>query len=95
MSTSDFKKRFNLAINLINLMPIVSSKGLGFYTVTLVDCSFICSNADAEGLSAIAKLLDVGLVCARTELWVSCYRKNQISQGLSKSSVTVGDWGKT
>lgn len=84
MANSNYKRKFDPSMKVINLMPIPSSKGLEFDAVISADSSFLRQGDDQQALKETAKLLYVGFTRARKQLYVSYHRENRMSHELEK-----------
>jgi len=79
LATSAYKKQYDPEKNVINVMPIPSSKGLEFDTVIILDASFISKNNTDDSLEDDIRRMYVGLTRACEKLLVSYHRDNKIS----------------
>lgn len=85
MASSAYKRKFDPAINVVNLMPTPSSKGLEFDAIISADSSFLRKGEDSgEILNEAVKLLYVGFTRARKQLCVSYHRQNNLADELKK-----------
>lgn len=89
LKNSAKKKMYSDTAELINIIPIPSSKGLEFDTVVILDGSFSPrrEDGDEDGLIEDVRRLYVGMTRAQTALMVSYHRNNKLAHSLA----TIGD----
>ncbi len=89
LASSNHKKAYDTAADVVNIMAIPSSKGLEFDTVVIVDASFesrYSATSDDGGepnLTDDVRRLYVGFTRATQNLMVTYHRDTKLTQGLS------------
>lgn len=79
--TTDDKKHYSHRGNVVHILTIMSSKGLEFPFVAVIDASFVHKGAEDE--SVVIPALYVAFTRATRELLVTSYRENSISRHLA------------
>jgi hypothetical protein len=86
LATSSNRKQFQVDADVLNLLPIGSSKGLEFERVIILDSSWQGKDdqANTSDPAADIRQLYVGLTRARSHLVISLHRHNAVSSALRK-----------
>jgi superfamily I DNA/RNA helicase len=91
LATSSNRKQFQVEADILNLMPIGSSKGLEFERVIILDSSWQAKDQTQNNADPAADIrqLYVGLTRARSHLVISLHRHNGVSAALRRIGSTA------
>lgn len=84
LAKSEYKKRYNPSTNVVNVMPIPSSKGLEFKTVVILNSSNIPKKSSDR--SEDIRRLYVGMTRATHNLLATYHKENELSESLEAAA---------
>ena len=86
LAKSEYKKKYNPTKNVVNVLPIPSSKGLEFKTVVILNSSHIPKKSSDR--SEDIRRLYVGMTRATHNLLTTYHQENELSESL-EAAVTI------
>lgn len=85
LAKSEYKKKYNPSTNVVNVLPIPSSKGLEFKTVVILNSSNIPKKSSDR--SEDIRRLYVGMTRATHNLLTTYHKENELSESLEAANV--------
>ncbi|RYU70354.1 DNA helicase II [Aliivibrio finisterrensis] len=84
LAKSEYKKKYNPSTNVVNVLPIPSSKGLEFKTVVILNSSNIPKKSSDR--SEDIRRLYVGMTRATHNLLATYHKENELSESLEAAA---------
>lgn len=87
LASSEHKKQYNPTKNVVNVLPIPSSKGLEFKTVVILNSSNIPKHS--ENRAEDIRRLYVGMTRATHNLLTTYHKENELSESLEAAAISL------